>query len=127
MRARVLIVDDDPDWRDYLQDWTSQAIQGIGCDSKIEVVADKDRAKHAIERLGGWHLLIADLALLGQGDLTHGLQVVGRARKAGIPTVVISGAKELTPQVVSNLFVKTKSRISSPSYQVWKARTSSRG
>jgi CheY-like chemotaxis protein len=117
---RVLIIEDDPEWLDFVGDDVEDAIarlqQDYGQGGNSEIIPKRTfkEARTALNDGTTWHLVILDLHLSPPNsqnreetsgkvpDGPGGMRLARKACSNGIPTVVISGLA--SPTQVRNLF-----------------------
>jgi CheY-like chemotaxis protein len=105
---KVLIVEDDPTYQDFLKQDIKDALSQIGVTGGyfLKSVGNLSEAVQALElasQVGSpWNLLIADIRLPPQPNsiakIEHGKILVEKAYRLGVQTIIVSG--ECSPQEV---------------------------
>jgi CheY-like chemotaxis protein len=114
--AHILLVENDLKWQTYLKDKLEQIVTDAGCQCTPQTASSFMEAWDALAQRSDWHLLVADIAL-GPDTISGsskepkwGMRLVERSRDRQIPCLVVSGAVELTPEDVRDLFVEYRIR-----------------
>jgi hypothetical protein len=100
--ARVLLVENDGFWQEFLQRQVSKALPG----SDPPLIAE--RFQDGVTKLweGGWDLIVTDIGLPPDGGIELGMLLVRLAKTEQVPCIVVSGTVPLTDQHVEELLGK---------------------
>jgi hypothetical protein len=97
--ARVLLVENDGFWQEFLQKQVCEALPG----SDPPLIAE--RFQDGVTKLweGGWDLVVTDIGLPPDGGIELGMLLVRLAKTEQVPCIVVSGTVPLTDQHVEEL------------------------
>lgn len=109
---RVLLVEDDPAWRDLLGRWIGQALtppNGTGPGVALEVATDFGSAEGRLTS-NPWSLAVVDLGLPPDDGFLYGLDLVATAHEVGVACVVVTDITALSARQIACCFMQHGAR-----------------
>lgn len=99
----VLLVEDNAAWQDLLKMYIERALPRVNL-RVVDQFQDADREL----RGAAWDLLVADIGLPPDDAHVLGMDLVRSATASGVPCIVVSDAKSVTPQLAVDLVVNSE-------------------